>query len=437
MASKPYFSVVLSTYGRGKHIRPTIESVLGQKHDDFELIVVGDGCTDETEAVVRSFANDKIIWRNLPANTGSQSLPNSEGIRSARGDWICYLGHDDIWSPDHLSCLARVIRARDDSDFVVSGCIYYGPEGSGCYFITGLFESSDAAFHHFFPPTSLAHQRNVTERIGDWRDPRKITLPVDGDFLLRAAHAGMRFTSTGRITAHKFAAGHRYLSYLRPDCADQRAMWQALRTSPEISFDEIVTIAKRDGRFMTSGYSQFTSQVPGFNFQRNRENKGINLPPLQPLRGRTVIQQTGELRALDWYSLEYGIRPYRWSGPNPRPKILIPFSGARARIEIEVIGTRPGMTRHEQIALYVEGRKADRTFARIPKAGFRIVAEIALNEADYTVLTLESPMFFAREYYGSGDPRYLGITVGDVVVEPLPPPRIVNLLLPRSLRQKR
>ena len=122
---------MLSTYGRGEHIRPTIESVLGQTHSDFELIVVGDGCADETEAIVGSFANDKIIWRNLPANTGSQSLPNNEGIRCARGDWICYLGHDDIWSPDHLSCLAQVIWTHDGSDFIVSGCIYYEPKDSG------------------------------------------------------------------------------------------------------------------------------------------------------------------------------------------------------------------------------------------------------------------------------------------------------------------
>ena len=140
MTSRPYFSIVLSTYGRGEHIRPTIESVLGQTHSDFELIVVGDGCADETEAIVESFANDKIIWRNLPANTGSQSLPNNEGIRCARGGWICYLGHDDIWSPDHLSCLAQVIWTHDGSDFIVSGCIYYEPKDSGFYLITGLFE---------------------------------------------------------------------------------------------------------------------------------------------------------------------------------------------------------------------------------------------------------------------------------------------------------
>jgi hypothetical protein len=273
----------------------------------------------------------------------------------------------------------------------------------------------------------------VIARIGDWRDPREIALPVDGDFLLRAAHAGMRFISTNRITAHKFAAGHRYLSDLRPDCVEQRAMWQVFRTSPEVSFDEIVAASKRNGLFMTSGYSQFMAQAPGFNFEKNRENKGINRPPLQPLRERTVIQQTEELRALDWYSLEHGTRPYRWSGPNPRPKILIPFSGAHD--EIEVMGTRPGIAPPKEIALYVEDRKTDCTFKAIPGVGFRIITEILLNEADYTVIILKAPMFSPQDYCGSVDPRYLGIAVADIIVEPLPPRAVLNLLMPRRWRQ--
>src|SRR6185437_11947979 len=103
MRDDPFFSVVLATYGRGRHIAPTIESVLRQAFSRLELIVVGDGCSDETEAVVGSFNSDRVSWRNLAQNCGSQSFPNNEGIRRARGPWICYIGHDDIWSPDHLA----------------------------------------------------------------------------------------------------------------------------------------------------------------------------------------------------------------------------------------------------------------------------------------------------------------------------------------------
>src|SRR5947199_5159251 len=122
MSHSPTFSVVMATFGRGQHIRPSIESVLGQTLSDFELIVVGDGCTDETEAAARSFAHENIRWSNLPQNTGSQSYPNNEGIRRARGDWICYIGHDDIWAPDHLQSFAEAISPVDEAHFVVSGC---------------------------------------------------------------------------------------------------------------------------------------------------------------------------------------------------------------------------------------------------------------------------------------------------------------------------
>src|SRR5262245_24818200 len=126
MGEAPFFSIVLSTYGRGRHVRPTIMSVLAQSCADFELIVVGDGGSDETKATVRSFPQERIAWRNLPHNSGNQSLPNNEGIGAARGAWIAYLGHDDVWAPDHLAALAATLNSDPTLDFVVSGCVYHG-----------------------------------------------------------------------------------------------------------------------------------------------------------------------------------------------------------------------------------------------------------------------------------------------------------------------
>src|SRR5215210_240001 len=138
--SRPLFSVVIPTYGRGDHIRPTIESALRQTCSDFELLVVGYGCADETEAVVRSYESAKIRWLNLEENSGGQSAPNNLGIRMAEGDWVAYLGHDDIWSPHHLEALRDLIRKEPATGFAVSGCIYYGPPGSEVYWVTGLFD---------------------------------------------------------------------------------------------------------------------------------------------------------------------------------------------------------------------------------------------------------------------------------------------------------
>ena len=57
MNANPFFSVITATYKRGSLIKPTIESVLGQTERDFQYLVVGDGCTDETEAAVRGWTN--------------------------------------------------------------------------------------------------------------------------------------------------------------------------------------------------------------------------------------------------------------------------------------------------------------------------------------------------------------------------------------------
>jgi glycosyltransferase involved in cell wall biosynthesis len=305
MPEAPFFSIITATYGRGRHIGPTIQSVLQQSFGDFELLVVGDGCDDETESVVRSFSDPRICWHNLPKNMGSQSFPNNEGIRLSRGGWIAYIGHDDIWTHDHLSTIHAASVRDNDADFIVGGCVYHTPPGTGLYYIHGLFEHPDAAFMHFFPPSSVAHQRDVTERIGLWRDPRSIVSPVDQDFMSRAAVAGLKFISTGAIAVHKFAAGHRYLSYLRVSSDEQQEILEALTSGTAPDPAQILATAKRDGTFMMPTPTNLEEAYkPGFLFELNRQNKGISRPQLSPLLKRTVIRQTDEGRAMDWHHLK-------------------------------------------------------------------------------------------------------------------------------------
>jgi glycosyltransferase involved in cell wall biosynthesis len=417
MSENPFFSIVLATYARGHDIKPTIASVLGQTCSDFELIIVGDGCTDDTEAAVRSFEADRMMWLNLPQNTGSQSFPNNAGMHSSRGRWIAYIGHDDIWAPNHLESMARMVASDDKLDFVVSGCAYHGPEGSETCCITGLFTTPEAPFEHFFPPTSLAHRRDVTTRIGEWRDPRVISPPVDAEFLLRAAHAGLRFASTSEITAHKFAAGHRYLSYLRTSCDEQWAMLRKLKEQSGVDTDDLLRRAKESGQYMAAKHSDYSVYPAGYLFERNRQNKGISRPALQPLRGRVVIEQTEEFRALDWYSVELAGKRYRWSGPNPRPKILIPYTGDRARISIEMIMKSPS-AEFSEISLQVERRAVECRIETVAGRFGRLTADIPLAPADYTVLTMCTPMFRPSEAGRSEDTRRLGIAVADIVIEP-------------------
>jgi glycosyltransferase involved in cell wall biosynthesis len=418
VTENPHFSIVLPTYGRGRHIKPSIESVLAQSFRNYELIVVGDGCVDDTETVVRSFPSEQITWLNLPHNSGSQSAPNNEGIRSSRGNWIAYIGHDDIWAPHHLERIYRTIASNGTLDFVVSGCVFYGPKGSDDYYVTGLFEGAESSFQHFCPPTSISHRRDVTTRMGGWRDPRAVRSPADNEFLLRAAHSGLRFASTGEVTVHKIAAGHRYMSYLRGSSDEQRELLHSLTHSPGLDVDGIIRKSKANGQYMIFQYGDYSSHPEGFLFEQNLKRKGISRPTLQLLQRRVTIEQTDEPRGLDWHDVESNGKRYRWSGPNPRPKILIPYAGHFARISIEILFKNPSVP-IDELLLYVEERPAE-CKNKTRRAGVSyLVADIPLQPADYTILTVNAPTFRPSDIGLGEDQRKIGIAVGKIVIEPL------------------
>lgn len=326
MSARPRFSVVVAAFNAARWIVPTIRSALAQTYGDREIIVVGDGCTDETGQTLRTHFGDAVRWTNLERNHGGQSAPNNEGIRLAHGTHIAYLGHDDVWSPRHLEALAEVVR-QADPDVAVSGAVYHGPPGSRYYQITGLFDDPTAPAREFFPPSSFAHRREAAARIGSWRDPETLRAPADCDFLLRAVAEGCSFASTRTITVHKFAAGHRYLSYLFLSGEEQRRMLERL-SSPD-GETKVLGELERDiaegadhSRIL---YPDFDRVETGKLFHRNRRIKGLErgAPVLVERSCRLAIDASAA--GLDWYSLEHDRlgRRYRWSGPNPNPMHLV------------------------------------------------------------------------------------------------------------------
>src|ERR1043166_3496543 len=126
MSRAPLITVIIPTYNWSEVLPYSIGSVLRQTIQDFEVLVVGDGCTDDSEQVVNAQNDDRIRWINLPANSGHQSDPNNEGLRQARGSLIAYLGHDDLWFPHHLASLSTALNAGSDLAFTLTEVI--GPE---------------------------------------------------------------------------------------------------------------------------------------------------------------------------------------------------------------------------------------------------------------------------------------------------------------------
>jgi hypothetical protein len=116
---RPLVSVVMATYNRSNIIGYSIRSLLASTLQDWELIVVGDACTDDTEAVVAAFSDPRIRFVNLERNCGEQSGPNNAGVALARGRYLAFLNHDDLWLPGHLAALLGAIEA-DRADLAFS-----------------------------------------------------------------------------------------------------------------------------------------------------------------------------------------------------------------------------------------------------------------------------------------------------------------------------
>jgi glycosyltransferase involved in cell wall biosynthesis len=115
------FSVVVPLYNKQAHIAATLASVAGQSTAPFEVIVVDDGSTDDSAAIVRA-ANLPGLRIVAQTNAGP-ALARNRGIAEAAGDWIAFLDADDLWLPDHLETLAALIEAFPTVDVVSSGYV--------------------------------------------------------------------------------------------------------------------------------------------------------------------------------------------------------------------------------------------------------------------------------------------------------------------------
>ncbi len=122
----PLISVCIPTFNRGQIlIERAIKSALAQTYSNFELIVVGDHCTDNTEELLMGLKDSRIKFYNLPFRKRKYpktienhwfvggAIPANKAMEIATGDWIARLDDDDIWSPEHLEKLLQFAQSNN------------------------------------------------------------------------------------------------------------------------------------------------------------------------------------------------------------------------------------------------------------------------------------------------------------------------------------
>lgn len=96
-------SIITPTWNCGRFIAETIDSVLAQTYQNWEMLIVDDCSTDNTKEVVAKYNDPRIKYYCLEKNSGAAVARNT-ALRMAKGRWIAFLDSDDLWKPEKLEC---------------------------------------------------------------------------------------------------------------------------------------------------------------------------------------------------------------------------------------------------------------------------------------------------------------------------------------------
>jgi len=112
----PKVSVIIPVYNGEKYLKETIDSVLKQTYQDFEIIIVDDASTDSSPEIIRSFIKKypdkiKLFWHKK--NKGCPAATKNTGIKHAKGDFIAFLDQDDVWLPRKLEKQINILKSND------------------------------------------------------------------------------------------------------------------------------------------------------------------------------------------------------------------------------------------------------------------------------------------------------------------------------------
>ncbi len=402
-------SVVIASYRWPEALALSLESALAQTVGEIEVLVVEDGSDRASAAVVRAAGDRRARHLGLPRNSGSQSAPNTLGWRHARAPVVAYLGHDDLWHPEHLESLLATLA--DGADIAHALTIASGPPPQARLMLAGVERWQP---HLFVPPSSLAHRR-LSGRLGGWPAPGRSGWPVDHAFMMAAHARGATVAATGRPTAFKFPAAWRPDAYRSRDASLQMA-WRTRLARDPAAGDELLAQARERG---VPVFTAPPDAHPGEIADHLRRIKG------QPARHgpRQTRWSAGDVLTFDgWFDTEVDQqgRPFRWTGRDQRAVLRLD-APARARVTVRIAVVNwlaPSQLADMQVDL-------DRTRATIARSdgpdGLPLITATAHRATPRPIVEigLTVPRHRVQDHLpGSSDSRRLGIAVRYIEVLP-------------------
>ena len=191
---KPKVSIIIPVYNAEKFLSETIESVIAQTYTDWEIIAVDDGSTDRSREILRKYEQRlPLKIRVITQKNSGVSIARNNAIAIAKGEYIAFLDHDDLWLPDKLEKQVELLDSNKELGLVYSDSYVIGEKGNLTRRKT-LFESvkpfrgnafNELFYDNFIPLLTAIIRKEVLNKVGMF-DP-KYKIAEEYDLFLKIA----------------------------------------------------------------------------------------------------------------------------------------------------------------------------------------------------------------------------------------------------------
>jgi glycosyltransferase involved in cell wall biosynthesis len=206
----PLVSIIIPVYNKAAYVRETLESALGQTYPNIEIVLVNDGSTDGSLAILEEFKSrysDKIIL--IDQENGGVSKATNIGIQASRGDYIQFLDADDLLSPDKIALQINLLRGK--SPLILSSCEWVNFKDDIKNYSRipyGVFKDFDSGlewllyswnYMEMMADSSWLTSKKLIDLAGNWNE--SLLINQDGEFFMRVLLKckGVRFDSVSKV----------------------------------------------------------------------------------------------------------------------------------------------------------------------------------------------------------------------------------------------
>jgi len=190
--SEPLVSVIVTTFNRADLLRETLDSILSQTYNNFELIVVDDGSTDNTEKVVKNYSDSRVQYIKTD-NWGGPARPRNIGIKQSKGEYIAFCDDDDLWNPIKLEMqINRLSNSGHSMVFTMqkqfgATSIFSNYYGIGPLPFRVNTSTNSLLEHNCIPLSSVFIKKSLFDGIGNFNEKKSFVAIEDNDLWIRAS----------------------------------------------------------------------------------------------------------------------------------------------------------------------------------------------------------------------------------------------------------